>query len=135
MADTAEEIFYVDDSPDDRFFAEYSASKCEPPISLKTYATGFAAILDMERRIARGETLPALLIADHYMPIMDGPELLQQIRGRSDMGSVRLVMCSGGDDPVDIETALAAGAAVVLAKPIDFTLCLKLIQDVPTRSS
>lgn len=129
MADTTEEIFYVDDSPDDRFFAEYSASKCAPPIRLKTYATGFAAILDMERRIARGEPLPAALIADHYMPIMDGPELLRQIRERDGMRSVRLVICSGGDDPVDIETALAAGATTVLPKPINFDVFRELFEE------
>lgn len=129
MADTTEEIVYVDDSPDDRFFAEYCASKCAPPIPLKTYATGFAAILDLERRIARGETLPALLIADHYMPIMDGPELLARIRDQEGMRSVRLVICSGGDDPVDVEAALAAGAAAVLPKPIDFDACRRLIHE------
>lgn len=131
MADTGEEIFYVDDSADDRFFAEYSASRCAPPIQLKTYATGFAAILEMERRIARHDSLPALLIADHYMPMMDGPELLQQIRGRKGLQSVRLVICSGGDDPVDVETALAAGAAAMLPKPVDFEVCRKMIGERP----
>lgn len=129
MLDTAEEIFYVDDSPDDRFFAEYSASKCIPPIRLKAYATGIAAILDMERRIARGEKLPALLIADHYMPLMDGPELLERIRERESLRSVRLAICSGSDDPVDVKAAITAGAAAVLAKPVDFSLCRKLIDD------
>jgi len=131
MADRTEEIFYVDDSPDDRFFAEYSASKCTPPIQLKTYATGFSAILDMERRISRGEALPIALIADHYMPIMDGPELLKHIRGRDAMRSVHLVICSGGDDPVDVATAEAAGAMAVLPKPIDFGAFLELIWGKP----
>jgi CheY-like chemotaxis protein len=131
MADTTEEIFYVDDSPDDRFFAEYSASKCAPPIQLKTYATGFSAILDMERRMARGEALPIALIADHYMPIMDGPELLEHIRGRDGMRSVQLLICSGGDDPVDVETAKAAGALAVLPKPLDFGAVLDLIGRKP----
>jgi CheY-like chemotaxis protein len=135
MADATKEIFYVDDSPDDRFFAEHSASKCAVPLRLKTYATGIAAILDMERRVARGESLPALLIADHYMPIMDGPELLQQIGGRDGMRSVRLVICSGGGDPVDVETALAAGAVAVLPKPVDFEICRKLIDEGPATST
>lgn len=129
MADTDPEIFYIDDSPDDRFFAEYSASKSASPVRLKTYATGIAAIVDMERRIARAEKLPDLLVADHYMPIMDGPELLKQIRERDGMKSVRLVICSGGDDPVDVETAKAAGAAVVLPKPVDFEVCRALIDE------
>jgi CheY-like chemotaxis protein len=130
MADT-EEIFYVDDSADDRFFAEYSASKCTPPIRLKTYATGFSAILDMERRLARGEALPTALVADYYMPIMDGPELLKHISGKEGMQSVRLVICSGGDDPVDAAAAKAAGALTVLPKPIDFGALLELIGGKP----
>lgn len=134
MADISKDIFYVDDSPDDRFFAEYSASKCVPPIRLKTYETGFAAILAMERRMARGEQLPAALIADHYMPIMDGPELLRLVRERDGLNSVRLVICSGGDDPVDIEIALTAGAEVVLAKPVDFQVIPGLLEATPQRA-
>jgi CheY-like chemotaxis protein len=130
----AEYIFYVDDSPDDRFFAEYSASKSAFAFRLKTYATGVAAILDMDRRLARGEQLPALLIADHYMPIMDGPELLRHIREKEAMQSVRLVICSGGDDPVDVETALAAGAALVLVKPVDFEACRTLLDEGAPRA-
>ena len=53
MTDLIDEVFYVDDSPDDRLFADHCHQKGEYPFGLRMFSTGFAAILDMERRIAR----------------------------------------------------------------------------------
>jgi hypothetical protein len=54
------EIFYVDDSPDDLFLANYQMREGRFSFALKTFGTGIAAIMDMERRAARGEPLPGM---------------------------------------------------------------------------
>jgi CheY-like chemotaxis protein len=123
MPDLLDEVFYVDDSPDDRLFAEHCLQQGTYAFRLRMFSTGFAAILDMERRVARGELLPRLLVADYYMPVMDGPELLSLVRANSALSGVRLAICSGGDDPGDIETARSAGAQFILAKPLDLDAC------------
>lgn len=127
MSDVADEVFYVDDSPDDRLFADHSYRKGEYPFELRMFSSGFAAILDMERRAARGDRLPRLLIADHYMPVMDGPELLRLVRANDGLSGVMLAICSGGDDPADHRTASDAGAEMILAKPLDLDLCREIL--------
>lgn len=121
------EIFYVDDSPDDLFLANYRMREGGFSFALKTFGTGIAAIMDMERRVARGETLPSLLVADYYMPLIDGPELFRLIRANHQLAGVALASCSGGDDPHDRSVAKEAGADFILDKPIDLALCQELI--------
>jgi CheY-like chemotaxis protein len=123
MSEFVDEILYVDDSPDDRLFAEHRFRRGSYSFQLKMFNTGFAAILDMERRLARGESLPRLLVVDHYMPVMDGPELLRLVRANAGFADILLAVCSGGDDPADLRTAKDAGAQIVLAKPLDLNLC------------
>lgn len=127
MTDIVDEVFYVDDSPDDRLFANHCHQRGNYQFQLKTFSTGFAAILDMERRIARGEKLPRLLIVDHYMPVMDGPEMLRLVRDNPRLAEVMLVVCSGGDDPVDLLAAKDAGAQVILTKPLDLDVCREIL--------
>lgn len=121
------EIFYVDDSPDDLFLANHRMRAGGVSFALKTFSTGIAAIMDMERRVARGETLPGMLIADYYMPLIDGPELFRLIRANDRLASVALASCSGGDDPHDRRAAEEAGADFILDKPLDLALCQELL--------
>ena len=127
MTEFVDEVFYVDDSPDDRLFAAHCHQRGHYPFHLKMFSTGFAAILDMERRVARGEALPRLLVVDHYMPVMDGPELLRLIRANARLAELTLAVCSGGDDPTDLQVARDAGAQIVLPKPLDLDLCREII--------
>ena len=129
MTENVDEVFYVDDSPDDRLFANYSFDKGGYPFLLRTFSTGFAAMLDMERRVARREKLPRLLVVDHYMPIMDGPEMLRLVRRNAALENVILAVCSGGDDPLDRQTATDAGAQVMLSKPLDLDICAAILRD------
>lgn len=127
MTDIVEEVFYVDDSPDDRLFADLCHRRGDYPFQLKMFNTGFAAILDMERRVARGERLPGLLVVDHYMPVMDGPEMLRLVRANPRLDSVLLAVCSGGGDPADLQLARDAGAGLALDKPLSLDTCRDIL--------
>ena len=127
MTSGPDEIFYVDDSPDDLFLANFQMRGGAYSFSLKTFNTGIAAILNMERRAARGELLPRMLVADHYMPITDGPEVFRLVRADHRFAGVLLASCSGGDDPNDRRAAEEAGADFILGKPLNLALCQDLI--------
>jgi CheY-like chemotaxis protein len=123
MSEPANEIFYVDDSPDDRLFAEHMHRRGAAPFTLRLYSTGFSAILDLQRRAARQLKLPGLIVADHYMPVMDGPELLGLIRANPAFDGIALATCSGGDDLSERRAAAEAGAQFFLGKPLDLEQC------------
>jgi CheY-like chemotaxis protein len=127
MSDFNDEVFYVDDSPDDRMFAIHCHRKGNYRFLLTAFSTGFAAMLDIERRAARSEKLPKLFVVDHYMPVMDGPELIQLVRADMRFSEMLLAVCSGGDDPTDLQTARDAGAQILLQKPLDLDLCRDIL--------
>jgi len=128
MTEFVDDVFYVDDSPDDRLFAMHCHGKGGYSFQLTAFSTGFAAMLDMERRAARGERLPRLLVVDHYMPVMDGPELFRLVCADPRFSKILLALCSGGDDPVDLQTARDAGAQIVLPKPLDLDICRAILE-------
>jgi diguanylate cyclase (GGDEF)-like protein len=62
-------------------------------------------------------TVPNLAILDWMMPGLNGPELCQRIRGRSDSPYMYIVMLTGRNNPEDLIAGLDAGADDYLTKP------------------
>jgi len=58
-----------------------------------------------------------LVILDIMMPDVDGYEVLQYIRTRSDMTSLPVIFLSAKSSPADIEKGLALGANHYITKP------------------
>lgn len=60
---------------------------------------------------------PALALLDWNMPVMDGFELLQQIRGNRGYDGMRVVMVTTEVESQQMARALAAGADEYVMKP------------------
>lgn len=128
MSEIVDEVIYVDDSPDDRLFAEHLHRRGGYRFRLSLFDGGPAAMRDLERRIEERLSLPALLVADHYMPLIEGPELLRLIRGNPALSGITLAICSGGNDPEDLRAAREAGASILMEKPLDLDLCRQILE-------
>ena len=63
--------------------------------------------------------VPNVAILDWMMPGLNGPELCQKIRGRSDCPYVYIVMLTGRNNPEDLIAGLDAGADDYLTKPFN----------------
>lgn len=77
-------------------------------------ATNGAEALERMRKSAF-----SLVLTDVYMPVMDGLQLLERIRGELHLDTLPVIVFSGGDDAK--LRALDAGADVFLRKPVRFT--------------
>src|SRR5436190_18230483 len=62
---------------------------------------------------------PDLILADIRMPIVDGKELVQELRSHTDSRGIPVVAVTGYDSPGNREAALAAGCDEYITKPID----------------
>lgn len=60
---------------------------------------------------------PDLIITDFQMPVMSGMEFCRQIRTREDLKAIPAIMLTARGFDIDPEDMIAAGIAVVLAKP------------------
>ncbi len=110
-------VFYVDDSRDDLFYAQYVCRKEHADTALSCFQTADAAF----EALCEGATLPALLIVDLYMPVDSGIGLVTRLRADHRFASMRIAVCSGSDATADRERALACGADLYVEKPIDLS--------------
>ncbi|WP_160011511.1 response regulator [Rhizobium sp. 18055] len=114
-------VFYVDDSRDDLFYAEYICRKQQADIDLTCFSTSQAAFEALRTRQAEGLALPDLLIVDLYMPLDSGLVLVARLRSDRHFASLRIAVCSGSDAEADRERALASGADLYVEKPISLS--------------
>jgi len=70
-----------------------------------------------------------LVIADLFMPVMDGFALLEKIRGDSRLKGVPVVAISSGDAQIQAR-ARAAGATLYLRKPVRFVEVLETVRSL-----
>lgn len=112
-------VFYVDDSKDDLFHADYVGRKRKPGIDLVCFLTTEAVMAALENLIERGRELPCLLIVDLYMPLDSGLNLISGLRADARFSGMSLGVCSGSDAGEDRLRALSAGADFYVEKPFD----------------
>lgn len=71
--------------------------------------------------------LPDLIITDLVMPVMDGYELLQQLRKDRDLQHLKVLVSSASVAQIDREQSLAAGGDDFLNKPLQLNELLPLL--------
>ncbi|WP_342346887.1 diguanylate cyclase [uncultured Nitrospira sp.] len=72
---------------------------------------------DSAWKVLERGSVPNVAIVDWMMPGINGPELCQKIRGRTDCPYVYIVMVTGRKNPEDLIAGLDAGADDYLTKP------------------
>ena len=71
---------------------------------------------------------PDLILADIFMPVMDGIEMIKQLRARPDCGKTPILVLSGyGNKALE---AARAGATDVMGKPVDPSFLLETIKSL-----
>ncbi len=120
-------VFYVDDSHDDLFYAQYVCRKQGGDIDLHCFATADEAMAALKTLHTQGQSLPQCLVVDLYMPFDSGLALISTLRADARFSSMRLAVCSGSDATTDRQRALGSGADFYLEKPLD----LNAVMDGP----
>jgi CheY-like chemotaxis protein len=102
-------VLIVEDSPE---VQRYLRTLLE----LDSYQTEVASNGEEALRWVREGYDPAVVLLDMQMPGMDGLQTLARLRElRPDL---KIIMCSGVDDPEKIGQAIALGAHAYLIKPV-----------------
>ena len=74
------------------------------------------------------EAMPALIVVDAVMPIMDGFELCRALRQRPQTAQIPILMATGLDDADSIARAYEAGATDFIAKPLNWLMLSQRIR-------
>jgi CheY-like chemotaxis protein len=73
------------------------------------------------------EKLPDLIITDLAMPIMDGFELLKQLRNSQELKRLKVLVSSASVAQIDQQMSIEAGGDDFLTKPVDAEELLMLV--------
>ena len=71
---------------------------------------------------------PDLTITDLYMPVMDGFELLRELRSSEELKDLRVIISSASVSNIDRQYSLDAGGDDFLPKPVNAQELLKMIE-------
>jgi signal transduction histidine kinase len=74
------------------------------------------------------EAVPALIVVDAVMPVMDGFELCRALRSRPETAQTPILMATGLDDSGSIARAYEVGATDFIAKPINWLMLSQRIR-------
>jgi CheY-like chemotaxis protein len=108
-------ILVVDDEPDERFLVGRVLKKQGHEVRVaENGAAGLRAVQ---------EQIPDLVVTDVMMPVMDGVEFIQRLRGNPATAGIPILAASG-------DTHLAGSADALLAKPYDDRRLIMLVNSL-----
>jgi PAS domain S-box-containing protein len=109
--ESALRILLIEDSHDILFLMKTELTKLG-----HTVVTATNGQLGMEAALAHS---PDLIISDIKMPVVDGYELIRNLRGAPDLSHTPAIALTGFGSKADSERALAAGFNACLSKPAE----------------
>jgi CheY-like chemotaxis protein len=115
-------ILIVDDEPDLVSTVEYRLefADCET----LTASNGREGL---ERAAAEK---PDLILLDTNMPVMNGHEMLEQLRADPALRDIPVIMLTARCEPQDIAAASTHGVSDYVTKPFDFAMLMGKIQGI-----
>ena len=105
-------VLHVEDEPDIREVVKMSLA-LDPELTVRSCNSGAEALAEA------AAWNPNLILMDVVMPVMDGPELLLQLRKSVHTAGIPVVFMTARAQTNDVEQFIALGAAGVIAKPFD----------------
>ena len=141
---SAKNILLIEDNPDDRELMKLAFAKEKTPHNLMIVANGVEAINyligrdnfvdDSEENIKNhnSNALPALIMIDLNLPMIDGIEVLRRIRAHPKTKLIPVVIISSSNEPQDLIDSYINGCNSYIRKPIHFTQLQKFVKEIST---
>jgi CheY-like chemotaxis protein len=116
-------ILLVEDNPDDAELTKLALTRYGHGVRVQHVSSGQQALDYLYRRGSfcdRADADPAVVLLDLKMPIMDGFDVLQEVKGSDTLRHTPVVVLTSSTEPADLTRAYAAGTNAYMAKPTDF---------------
>ncbi|APQ18157.1 response regulator [Maribacter hydrothermalis] len=110
-------IFLVDDDYDDRQLFSEALEAIKMDYRITTFTNGVDLMANL---IDPSTELPNYIFLDLNMPLMNGEECLDDIRGELNFANIRVIIYSGYYDEEEVNRLLNKGADQYLQKPKSF---------------
>lgn len=112
-------LLIVDDTEAFRAALEQDAKSCGRFASVTTASDGQEALERIQAAVKAGatDTLPDIILADFYMPNLNGVELMHALRQNPATARILRVIVSACESPAERAAAREAGARAFFLKP------------------
>jgi DNA-binding response OmpR family regulator len=107
-------------------------------VAFKLEAAGFTVLTAGDGDDALAQVVehhPDLAVLDVMMPGMSGTQVLQELRGRADVGATRVILLTAKAQEADVESGFSLGADDYVVKPFSPRELLSRVQAVLSRTS
>lgn len=115
------EVMIVDDEPADARLVKLALAQGQHACNITLAGHGQEALSLLRRPNPDGGAayVPDLILLDLNMPLMNGRELLKELKADESLRLIPVVVLSTSDAERDITAAYSLGAAGYVAKPVD----------------
>jgi len=120
-------IFIIDDNEDFVLLFCQAVAKTHPECQCLSAENGYNALRQLKFMLP---TVPDFIFVDVKMPIMNGHEIVSELKKTDMFSSVPIIMYSAGANPEDEMKAKENGAVAFYAKPENTEKIAALIKDV-----
>jgi CheY-like chemotaxis protein len=121
-------VLMVDDDDDDCMLARHAFEACGAPGAFECVGDGMA-LLDYLSR----SPLPALILLDINMPIMDGFEVLEEIKLIPAFQDIPIVVVTTSREEDDIDKSRRLGADAFFTKPSRYSDWVNMMKGLSDR--
>ncbi len=128
MRDISPKILLVDDDPDDHFFMQSVINEFDPAIKVKSVSNGVEALDFLIKN--EDDFHPDLILTDLNMPVLNGLDLLIELKKNKDLKSIPVFIISTSKQAKIEKECLDNGALKYYLKPISTNDLKTIIEDV-----
>lgn len=129
--DRLRHILLVEDDPSDVELVRRAFAHANYEQLLLVVRDGEEA-LNYLRRLEAGETLPAAILLDLYLPKVGGLEVLRHFKQHPLACRVPVIVFSASAAAEDVQQAYENGANSYIVKPVDVDLFLEVVRQIST---
>lgn len=126
-------ILLIEDDKNDVELTRLALSECNLDQNTVVVGNGVEALDYLQCRgafISRSNGNPALIFLDLTMPMMNGVEVLNQIRSDKQLKNIPVIVLSVTQDIDTIKTCREAGANDYVIKPINFKKFVATVKEI-----
>lgn len=121
-------ILLVEDNPDDVLITKRAFKKGKIKNKLYTVENGIEAVKFLKKEDDYSDApTPALILLDINMPLMNGFQVLEKIKGDPKLRSIPVIMLTTSERDSDIDRAYALGCNSYIVKPVNFQKFLDVV--------
>jgi CheY-like chemotaxis protein len=129
MSDEGFSILYAEDDPEDRQIFLEAARQANAKIAIKEAADG-QQLLRYLSELSGEADLPHAIVSDLRMPLIDGLEVLDEVKNNASWKQIPFVLFSTSTNHQDINRALELGAAAYFSKPDSYEEVLRMVRRI-----